>query len=187
MLAGNTTATHSVYLGLFFAGCPRFLQQNRQCDSSWTVHLSVHTTSLNAKSVCLLAQSSCFCLLAWRISWQYELPRKVQPNAILQRRIVHREILYPRDSSNWWSWWADVSSSVCICSSTISLTSVIFEGLPDPVRLPIDPVSRYFAINLLIPLLLAARPSAHRRRSTVGLCTPGCGRKWSVDTCTDCT
>ena len=70
MLAINTAATHSVYLGLFFAGCPRFLQQNRRCDSSWTVHSSVHTTLLNAKSVCLSAQSSCFCLLAWRISWQ---------------------------------------------------------------------------------------------------------------------
>ena len=153
MPAIHTTATHSVYLGLFFAGCPRFLQQNRRCDSSWTVHSSVHTTSLNAKSVWLLAQSSRFCLLAWRISWQYELPRKVQPNAVLQRRIVHDPILYPRDFSNRWSWWADVSSSVCIRSSTISLTSaVIFEGLPDPARLPIDPVCRYFAINLLIPL-----------------------------------
>ena len=64
MLAINTTATHSVYLGLFLLVVPAFYSRIVgviQAES----YTSVHTTSLNAKSVRLSAQSSRFCLLAW--------------------------------------------------------------------------------------------------------------------------
>ena len=103
------------YLGLCLGGSPRFLQQKRLCVSSWTEHLSVHTTSSNsvtdiASSTYFSAKAKRFALLASRISWQYALPLNVHPSDFRQQRTVNLLILYPREISSWWSWIAVISS-----------------------------------------------------------------------------
>ena len=130
------------YLGLFLGGSPRLRQQKRRCDCNCTVHSSVQTTRLKSRSTFSRAHASLFSLFAWRINWQYALPRNVHPKEVLQRKTVRREILIPCVFRSSWSWYAVVSSSRRICCSTKRLTSrVTFDGLPDPGRLTMEPVS----------------------------------------------
>ena len=140
---------------LVFRWLPMFLQQKRLCASIWTEHSSVHTTFSHpvadvASSTYFWAKSKRFALLASHISWKYTLPLNVHPSDVRQWRTVRLLILYPWEISSWWSWIAIVSSSNCICASTISLISVvIFDGLPRPGCQVIDPVSKNCLRNLV--------------------------------------
>ena len=77
------------------------------------------------------------------ISWQYLLPRNVQPSEVRQCNIVRREITLPLLISDECSWYVVVSSSKRIWFSTMCQTSsLIFDRLPGPADLPILPVLR---------------------------------------------
>ena len=154
----NSKLTH---LGLLLGTSALLRQQKWRCVWSCTEHSSVHITLSKSSLMCFLAHSNRFTLLGSRISWQYELPRNVQPRDVQQRSIVLSDNEYPRLHSSWCSWWAVVSSLHHICSSTNTFTSLVnFKGLPEPDRWPIDPVSLYFARNFAMPLLLATIPSS---------------------------
>ena len=106
------------------------------------VHSSLQITLSKVSWRWSLAQASRLPLFTSRINWQYVLPLKVQPKAVWHLRIVRRLTEYPLSVKRWCSWWAVVSSSSLIWSSTICLISaVILDGLPDPTFLPIEPVA----------------------------------------------
>ena len=84
-------------------------------------------------------------LFVSRISWQYTLPQKVHPRAVRQQRTVLKVMLYLRATSMRCSWTAVVSLSSHIWCSTISfISTVAFEGCPDPGHLVRQPVSSNF-------------------------------------------
>ena len=72
------------YLGLLL-GASLLQQQKRQCVWSCTEHSSVHITLSKSSLMCFLAHSNRFTLLGFRISWQYVVPRNVQPRDVWQR------------------------------------------------------------------------------------------------------
>ena len=130
------------YLGFGRGASPCFRHANLRWLSICTVHSSLQITLSKVSWRCSLAQASHLPLFTSRINWQYALPLKVQPKAVRHLRIVRRQTEYPLSVKRRCSWWAVVSSSSLIWSSTICLISaVILDGLPDPTFLPIKPVA----------------------------------------------
>ena len=90
------------------------------------------------------------------------------PNKSLQRRTVQSEILIPWVPRSAWSWYAVISSWRRIRCSTKHLTSHdTIDGLPDPGRRTIEPVSSYFFRNLSTPHLLASKLFSWRWQAIV--------------------
>ena len=92
------------------------------------------------------------------------------PSTVYRRQRIHvfaylktvfNEISIPLSFSNLWSWVAMVSLSFSICWSTNSLTRwVIFDILPDPGLLIVQPVFSYTFRNFLTPTFDTWMPSS---------------------------
>ncbi len=123
-------------------------------------HSSVKITFSKLSSLFALHRSSLLTLFTSRINWQYALPLKVQPKLERQRRMVTNESCIPLSLKSFNNWTDVVSSSLTIWASTRALmVGVIFEGLPDPTRLAVVPVSFSFLRSIRTPCLVTRIPS----------------------------
>ena len=120
-----------------------------------------------------LVHASLFSLLMSLMSWQYALPRKIHPKDDQHRRIVAKEILYPLLSNRECNWTPLVSSSFSIWSSTIFfISSVTFDGLPDPGFLDILLILLYCSMNLCTPTLVTTTSSSNSFFAIDGALSP---------------
>lgn len=111
-------------------------------------------TCMNRVSILIL---SCCTLLFTCIHQE----RKKDTCVCAYLKTVLNEISIPLSFSNLWSWVAVDSSSFSICWSTNSLTHrVIFNILPDPGLLTVEPVFLYTFRNFQTPTIDTCMPSS---------------------------